>query len=77
VGDLVVVTDASSVQPIAGGTPDITFSHVISSLVAFSDGFWFTADQGLFSYSDSVGFEKLWSNPWTSGLYVVVAGPCG
>jgi hypothetical protein len=75
-GDLVVVTGASSVQPIPGGTPDITFSQVTSSVVAFSDGFWFTADQGLFSYSGKVGFEKLWSNPSSSGLYVAIAGPC-
>jgi hypothetical protein len=76
-GDLVVVTGASSVQPIAGGTPDVTFSQVIPSLVAFSDGFWFTADQGLFSYSGNVGFQKMWSNGSSSGLYVEVAGPCG
>ena len=77
VGELAVVTGASSVQPIAGGTPDVTFSQVIPSLVAFSDGFWFTADQGLFSYSGNVGFKKLWSNPSPGGLYVTLAGPCG
>ncbi len=76
-GDLVVVTGAGSVQPIAGGTRDVTFSQVSSSMVAFSDGFWFTADQGLFSYSGKVGFQKLWSNPSSSGLYVAIAGPCG
>lgn len=75
--DLVVVTGAGSVQPIAGGTADVTFSQVISSLVAFSDGFWFTADQGLFSYSRNVGFQKLWSNPTSTGIYVAIAGPCG
>jgi PPE-repeat protein len=75
-GDLVVVTGASSVQPITGGMPDVTFSQAIPSLLAFSGGFWFAADQGLFSYSGNVGFQKLWSNPTPRGLYVAVAGPC-
>jgi hypothetical protein len=75
--DLFVVTGASTVQPFPHATPDVTFSQVTPSVLASPAGFWFTADQGLFSYSGPTGFQKLWSNPSSGGLYVVVAGPCG
>jgi hypothetical protein len=73
---LVVVIGLGTVQTVPGGTPDVSFAQATSTLVASSDRFWFTADQGVFSYSPKAGFQKLWSNPSSNGIFVEVAGPC-
>ena len=67
---LAILTGPSTAQPIPVGEAKLTFDHVDRSLVADSDGFWFTADQGVFRYTSGGGIRQVWGRP------ARIAGAC-
>jgi hypothetical protein len=74
--DLAVVTGKDAVQPLAGGSREVTFSYVYRSLVADPAGFWLGADQGVVRYTAKGSFQLVWMNPTVKTVLPLVAGPC-
>lgn len=74
--DLAVVTGQNEVQPLTGGSREVTFSYVYPSLVADPEGLWLGADQGVVRYTAKGGFQLVWKNPTIKTVLPLVVGAC-